>query len=177
MAKELVSFDDLKTFLGLEKNESDYPDLTLIQESVVDMFEEHTQRIFEQDTYTRTYDIHSLNTQMIGLEALPILSITSITVEGTILDTTSYKITDYGVRLDNKVQNSQVIITYIGGLDDVPKPITRAALLQTVFEYQNKNSIGLEIVTNDGGSITKPELGMLREVKRLLRNHRHKLLL
>ena len=65
---------------------------------------------------------------------------------------------------------AKTVITYTGGLTVVPAELTRAALLQTVYEYQNKDSVGLENISNQGGSVTKPEIGLLKEVKQILNN-------
>lgn len=170
MAIELVSFDDLDTYLDLAKEESGYPDLTLIQESVVAAIERHLNRELELDTRTETNFIYSATT-MIPVKALPIVSITSVTIDGD--TTTEYKKRSYGIQLDLCTDNSEVIVTYEGGIEDVPSAIKRAALLQTVYEYQNKDSIGIENVSTEGGSITKPELGLLKEVKMLLQKHKH----
>lgn len=170
MAKELVSFDDLKILLGLTKTEADYQQLTLIQESVADAIEEYCGRTFESDTYQETVTPISPS-KMIPLKAIPVSSITSITIAGN--DSTDFKIRAYGVELGSTVDNQEIIITYVGGLETVTPSLKRAALLQTTYEYQNKDNIGASFVTNEGGSVTVPEIGLLKEVRRLLKNERH----
>lgn len=171
MAIELVSFDDLKDLLGLSKTEADYDDLAIIQPSVVYMFESHCRRTFAQDDYIEELFIGPLPTKMIPLKGISINTVTEVTIDD--VATESYKISAYGVELDTKVQNQVVKVTYNGGLSVVPKSLNRAALLQTAYEYQNKTSIGLEIVSSPGGNISKPQIGMLKEVEKLLDEHIH----
>jgi len=170
MAIELVSFDDLKLYLGLSKGELNYPELTLIQESVVSAIESYTRRILTEDNYSKTVFV-SCKTKMIMLDAIPIKKISSILIDG--IDTTDYKIKQYGVQLDEYVDDAELSISYTGGLETVNAMIKRAALLQTVYEFQNKDSIGIQTVSTDGGTTVKPELGLLREVKTLLDRHIH----
>jgi len=170
MAIELVSFDELKLYLGLSKTELDYPELTLIQESVVSAVESYTRRILTEDKYSKTVFVFC-KTKMIMLDAIPIKTISSILIDG--IATTDYKIKQYGVQLDKYVEDVELSISYTGGLETVNSIIKRAALLQTVYEFQNKDSIGIQTISTDGGTTVKPELGLLKEVKILLDGHIH----
>lgn len=172
MAIELVEFEKLKTLLQLDKTEADYPTLTLIQESVVAAFEEFTGRTLTEDKYSESVFVLSPS-KMIPVKALPIKVITSITVDGVL--TTNYKIREYGVELGSKVDNVTLDIAYTGGLAEVPKGLERAALLQTAYEYQNSDHIGAKLVSSEGGSVTLPELNLLKVVKGILKNYRHPL--
>lgn len=168
---ELVSFEQLSAILGLSKDESDYADLEIIKESVVAMFEDYTHRKFDEDSYSESVYTGPVNTAMVPLDAIPVKNVSSVTIDD--VETTAYKITTYGIELASKVTNSKIDISYVGGIETVPGNLNRAALLQTVYEYQNKNSIGIEVVSNQGGSVVKPELGMLKEVKSLLNSLIH----
>jgi hypothetical protein len=75
--------------------------------------------------------------------------------------------------MNSTITNQTVKVTYTGGIIDVPAGLERAARLQTMYEYQNKTSIGLETVSTPGGTIIKPEVGMLKEVEKLLQKHMH----
>lgn len=174
MAIELVSFDELKIVLGLSesKSESDYPDLTIIQESVVAMFENHTGRTFKKTNHSEDYFIFS-KSKMIPLKGLPVISIESITLDGDVVDADAYDSRPYGVELANATSSITAKVSYSGGLSSVPEDLKRAAMLQTIYEYQNKHSIGLEVVSTGGGTVTKPQLGMLKEVGRLLNKYVH----
>ena len=171
MAIELVSFDTLKPLLDLNDTEKDYPDLTLIQESVVTSLEDHTHRTFSEDNYEEELFTGGMPTKMIPLLAIPISSITEVTIDGEVTD--DYEIRNYGIEMGRTITNQTVKVTYAGGIIDVPAGLERAARLQTMYEYQHKTSIGLEIVSTPGGTITKPEVGMLKEVKKLLQKHMH----
>jgi len=168
---ELVSFDDLNAILELGKEESTYTDLEVIKNSVKAMFEDYTSRVFDEDKYTENFYPQGMETKMIPLDATPVKSVSSVLINGAA--TTAYKITNYGLELSSKVSDVDIVVTYTGGIETAPKGMNRAALLQTIYEYQNKHSIGLEIVSGDGGTVTKPELGMLKEVKTLLKSEIH----
>ena len=71
--------------------------------------------------------------------------------------------------------NAKVVIVYTGGITIVPDAMARAALLQTAYEFQSKDQIGAESVTTDGGSVSRPALGLLKEVKRNLEKYKHPL--
>lgn len=167
----LVSFDDLKAILGLEKDETDYPALTVIKNSVVAMFEDFTHRSFKFTIHEEQSYVYS-KTKMIPLKALPISKINSINLDGTPI--TDYKITPYGLELAASVEGGTITTNYEGGITgSIPSNLNRAALLQTAYEYQNSDSIGQQTVSTEGGTITKSELGMLKEVKVLLQSAVH----
>ena len=87
--------------------------------------------------------------------------------------TESYKKSAYGIQMNYSIENQVVKVSYSGGLEEVPAALNRAALLQTAYEYQNKHSIGLEVVNSPGGSVVKPQVGMLKEVEKLLSEFIH----
>lgn len=168
---ELIGFDELSSLLLLSQTEADYPDLEIIKNSVSQAFEVYTGRVFDEDTYKDTVILGDLYTKMIPLNALPVSSVVQVLVSGQ--ETMDYQITCFGIRLGAKLKNNEVSVSYTGGLESVPKALERAALLQTVYEYQNKDSIGIEVVNTTGGSVVKPELGLLKEVKKLLNSVMH----
>lgn len=170
MAATLVSFATLKTFLGLTKNEIDYPDLTIIQASVVAAIENYCDREFES-TSRNFSKLIEYETDKIEVKAYPVSTVSSVTIDGVAQTvTTDYLKIERGILLASPICYNTVAFTYTGGLATIPKDLERAALLQTAYEYQRKDSIGLQTVSSDGGSITKePELGLLKEVKQLLR--------
>ena len=170
MAKELISFDDLKVFLDLGKTESEYLDLTLIQESVVDALADYTRREFDFANHASSRFVYG-KSKMIPLLGLPVKSVSEVAIDGVITD--NFSIRPYGIELHNAVVASEVSVSYKGGLEKVPANLKRAALLQTVYEYQNKDSIGIKTTSTSGGSVTKPELGLLKEVKKLLHSEIH----
>lgn len=164
----LVTFSDLKVLLGLSKNESDYPELTLIKNSVFNAFESYLLRTL---TYGQKTEVLEPSRRVV-LSALPIKSLLTVVQNGVSLPVTNYKIRPYGIE-GNFSSDADVTITYNGGLETIPGPINRAALLQTAYEYQNRDHIGATVVNNEGGSVQVPALGLLPEVKRLLDPYKH----
>jgi hypothetical protein len=175
----LISYDELQSILHLEQDEDSYTDLVTISSSVTTAIESFLKRTLELNTYTDRCYVS--NTAMIGLKALPVQSVSSVTstINGVTSTITNYDITPYGIELSTPQTGGYVDVTYTGGYDedDVPEDIARAALLQIAYEYQNHDHIGAESVTNEGGFVQRPALGLLKEVKRLLANHKHPLYL
>lgn len=175
----LISYDELQSILHLEQDEDSYTDLVTISSSVTTAIESYLKRILALSTYTdRCY---LSNTGMVGLKALPVASVSSVTstINGITSTISDYNITPYGIELSTSQSSGYVDVTYTGGYDedDVPEDISRAALLQIAYEYQNHDHIGAESVTNEGGFVQRPALGLLKEVKRLLNAHKHPLYL
>lgn len=173
----LISYDDLQSILHLEQAEDSYPDLITISSSVTTAIESYLKRILALNTYTER--CYLSNTTMVGLKAWPVASVSSVTstINGVTSTVTDYNITPYGIDLAMVQSGGYVDVTYVGGYDedDVPEDIARAALLQIAYEYQNHDHIGAESVTNEGGFVQRPAIGLLKEVKRLLSSHKHSL--
>jgi len=110
-----IDFDKLNALLELNKAEVDYPDLTLIGTQVVGVIESHLQRIIEQGDYEEQVFAQADSTKMIPLKALPVSSVTSITVNGVAI--TNYFQVPYGIRLGESVKDSLVTVNYTGGYD------------------------------------------------------------
>lgn len=178
MAIELVAYSELKALLDLnEAAIADYPALDLLRDSVTSAIEDYLGRDLEVIERTESIFIGS-KTKMIMLPAVPISTIASVTVtvageDTTYTENTDYEITQYGIRLLSAISNSKIVIVYTGGLSAVPSGIARAALLQVTYEFQAKEHIGAESVSTEGGNVTRPELGLLKEVKRMLTKHQH----
>jgi len=182
MSFELVSYADLKSLLGLTKAAiGDYHAMGVLVASVQYAIEEELGRLLENDDRTATIYVDSIPTQMISLPAVPIVSVTSVTITQAQTDTvyaaTDYDLMNYGIKLYSKLQHAKIVIVYNGGLvsADVPTSINRAALMQTANEWQAKDQIGAESVSTEGGFVKRPELGLLKEVKRMLNSEKHPL--
>ena len=181
MAIELVTYAALKALMTLEKAAiTDYPALDELRDSVTSAIEEELDRLLESKERTETIYIGAFSQSMLRLPAVPISSISSVTVtSGTTSDTydenDEYEITDYGIRLLSSISNVKIVIVYTGGISTVPDAIARAALLQTAYEFQAKDHIGAESVSTDGGNVSRPALGLLKEVKRMLVKYKHPL--
>jgi hypothetical protein len=161
----LVKFDELKALLGLDKASlDDYPDLKLIVSSVYAAIESYLGRTLEQDTYT---EVVPINGSLIPLMAVPLVSVSAVIMASGFDMTSSSSIRHDGIELLGSIKG-EVQVTYVGGLEDAPAGIKRAATLQIQHEYQRKDHIGATNVSNEGGSTFWPELGLLKEVKRML---------
>lgn len=181
MSFELIPFDDIKDFLGLEEATiASYPDMSVILLRLLSSFEEYTDRRFELVERTEEIFVGSTAVSMMPLKGLPISSISSVMITSTeygdsILTTGEYDITDYGLRLFTKVLNCKLSVTYTGGLSTSSDEIKGAALYQLAYEWQAKDQVGAESVSTEGGSVYRPELGLLKETKRMLRSLIHPL--
>jgi hypothetical protein len=181
MSIELVSYSDLENLLNINNASiNDYPALNVLRDSVTAALEAFTGRLFESKARSETLYIGNTSTAIIKLDAIPVSSVASLTV--TISDDVEtytlhddYELMGYGLKLYSKIKNAVVNITYTGGISTVPDSLKRAALLQTAYEFQAKDQIGAETVSTEGGTVTRPALGLLSEVKRLLAPHMHPL--
>jgi hypothetical protein len=161
----LVKFDELKALLGLDRDTlDDYPDLKLIVSSVYAAIESYLGRTLEQDTHT---EVVPINGCLVPLMAVPVVSITSATTAFGMDLTSGASIRHDGIELSGRVRG-EIQVTYVGGLEEVPVGMRRAAILQIQHEYQRKDHVGATNVSNEGGSTFWPELGLLKEVKRML---------
>jgi hypothetical protein len=167
---DLVEFSTLKALLDLEKNNlSDYAALEAIVAAVPDTLSQYLGReLVEEDTWTLSDYIQS-STRFLDLPYLPIVSITSLVIGDLDYDSTTYTITGDGLRLKSPVSYVDYDITYVGGFESFPKDLQYAAALQAMYEYQNKDHIGAQTVSTEGGSVTTPGLKIHDEVKRRLR--------
>jgi len=181
MTIELVSYSSLKSFLTLEgETVVEYPALSLIMSSVTSAIEEYLGRYLTYASYEKRVNIRSVN-QMIKLDALPVDAVDSVyvTTDGTttLLTSADYDITDYGLYLYTPVSRATVVIEYDGGYttETLPAAFSRASLLQIALEFQTKDHVGASTVSTEGGMTQRPQLGLLKEVQRLLSAYKHPL--
>lgn len=176
MTIELVSFTHLKDLLGLSESSIDhYPALSLLRDSVTASIESFLGRELECMERTTTIQAGS-SSRMISLPAIPVESVSSVSVNGQNLDQAFFTKMEYGILLSFfPLPGDGISITYTGGLSSVPGDIARAALLQTAFEFQNKEHLGAKSVSTEGGSVSVPGFGLLNAVKSLLIPHIHPL--
>jgi len=173
---DLIEFADLKSLLGLDCTSIDeYPALALLRNSVSAAIESHLGRALEYGNRTEQVELWE-HDSMVPLRALPVESVDTVTVTlfggSTASTVTGWMPTNYGIALLSPAQ-CVVSVTYNGGLTEVPDWLRRAALMQTAYEFQNKDHIGADFVTIEGGSVKRSELSLLKEVRRLLDAHRH----
>lgn len=166
----LTKFEELQPLLNLSKAVTEYPALPLIQDSVEAAIAGFIGRTIKFDKYKETLWTDSY----LIVNALPIKSIVQITLDGVVVDESNYK------RKPNWIEwygeaGVEVVVTYKGGFETYPAELKRAATLQTVYEYQNRDHIGANSIANEGGSVQVPELGLLKEVQRILKPYKHPL--
>lgn len=180
---ELVEYAELKAFLKLEEASiSSYPDLKLIRESVYYAIQSYLNRKLEYSAdITETWYTSNGSSPFIPLHYLPIVSVISVSenINGTVstlTEDTDFYVNEQGLELNKYyVVRGKYVVNYQGGYasDAIPAELTRAALLQTVNEYQAKDNIGGTDIENEGGIIRKKPIGLLSEVKRLLLPLKH----
>lgn len=169
----VAEFDDLKDLLDLTKASlDDYPALALIIELTQFNFEEYLGRELDYKKRTETFRVVN-PTSMIPLVGLPVKSVSSFTWEENAV--TDYNTTDFGLDVGSKVKSGTFVVVYKGGLSTVPGWLRRAGIMQVAYEYQNKDHIGADYVQTEGGSVGRPALQLLPDVKRMLDRHRHAL--
>ncbi len=183
MALELVSFADLAKLLTLtDAAITDYPPLEVINGTMIVAFEEYLGRSLDKVARTVTVFANSFKKKKILLKGIPVASVASVVVtfgqdSETWTEFEHYEISGSGLRLYSAIQNAKAVITYTGGLAAVSEEpnLNRAALYQVAYELQTKDWIGSESVSTEGGNVTRPELGLLKETKRMLKSSRHPL--
>jgi len=173
---ELVTFKSLKALLGLEEGSiSSYPALSVIKDSVEATIEAYLGIAFGEDEREETF-YNTYPAKTFALSALPIVSITSVTVDGVEVTAADgeFKRTKHGIQLTSAT-TADVVITYVGGysVETLPANITRAALYQVSFEWQQKDIIGAESISTDQGTVRKPGFKLLDEVKNILDAYLH----
>lgn len=177
---ELCSWDDLKNILDLEGSTiDDYPALEDTRLRVAYALESHLGRLFESKERTELISVGISPTRMIYLPGIPVASIASVTVKTryetlTLLED-DYMVTDYGLKLWGNVKDCMVTVIYTGGLVEIPGSFTRASLIQTIYEYQGKENMGATSVSTDGGSVSTPEIQLLKTVKAAVQGEHHPL--
>lgn len=184
MAFELVSFEELRKVLDLKKGGLiEYPDLGVLKSAVEKAIEDHIGRELESIERTESIYISPTGSRMVKLKGLPVASVASVTVNytdgssDTLTSGTEYRITPFGIRTVAEFKDVDIAVTYTGGYAEgsVPGAINRAALFQTVYEYEKSPNLGASEVATEGGTTKYPELGLLKTVRELLREFMHPL--
>lgn len=186
MAFELTTFADIKALADLSKSLiTDYPSIGVLKPAVEGAIIDYCQAEFDATVSprTETFFTGSTPTAMIPFRALPVGTITSVTVttlgeDTSLTENTDYEVTAYGIRTFTNYQNAKFTLVYVGGYAEgsVPAGLSSAALIQTAYEYQNHNHIGAETVSTEGGTVRRPALQLLPEVVRRLQPYVHPLL-
>lgn len=161
---DMTDFDELSAMLGLEKPDlDDYPALAAITYSVTAAIESFTGRDLQRLRRTERVQCDG---RIVSLRALPVEEVHGITdAAGRSLSWA--EIREFDLRLVAE-HRGIVEVDYTGGYRAPPPALQRAATLQVLHEFQRKDHIGAESVSNEGGFTRWPQLGLLDEVKRML---------
>lgn len=176
MAIVLAEFADVKALLTLQgATEDSYPKYQLIAPLVQAAIVDYLGVTLDQADGAETYLVGLEPERLVPLKRLPIATINSVTVDG--VATTDYTATQWGVRLGSPVSDATVVVDYDGGYtetpDTVPPALRRAAVYQTAYEMQSSDQIGAVSLSTDGGTVSRPELGLLKETRRSLAPYIH----
>jgi len=173
----ILDFDDLKAILNLaESSESEYPALEYLMDATESAVKIYCSCEFEyQATYSETIQVTG-SRRIIDLTLLPISSVSSVTVDGEAISSSDYRInSSWGIKLSSQVTDADVVVTYSGGhqRQSIPKALRKALNMQVAYEFQSIDQIGATSVRTEGGTVERPALQLLPEVRRLLQPFRH----
>lgn len=170
----IVSFSDLKSMLELTKDSfTDYPSLKVIADQVHSDLESYTGRKLNTVSKLTESGITIGKESFINLKNIPIVSVSSIIVDGVTLTVdTDYTVNNYGISLITARDGSYTIVTK-GGFKNIPEEIYRAEMSQIIYEWQNRNNLAAKNFTNDGGSVSLPGFEILNHVKEMLSSYVH----
>lgn len=181
MSFELIPYTDIKNLLSLSgATIGSYPSLSVILLRVQNLFEIYTGRKFERMERTEEIFVGDVKTRMFYLPGIPVVEVSSVTLSSSrfgteTLTSSDYDITKYGIKTFFNVENCKVTIVYTGGLETVTEDIKSAALYQVSYEFQSKDQIGATSVSTEGGSVYRPEVGLLTDTKMMLQGSIHPL--
>ncbi len=181
----LATFDQVKSFLELKKAAiTDYPTLSILLPLLQGVFEKNCSREFDLKERTKTFRVSDDDGQSsFWLKATPIVSVSSITVDGDAQTLTDdYLIFDEYIELvSDAVKGSTVVIVYIGGLvdqtddttlvDTIPADLNLAMIQQVAYQYQNRSKLAATKISLDTNSTTVPGLVLLPYTKQTLEDY------
>lgn len=186
MGYDLVRFAVLKDVLTLSAAAyTNYPSFSQLHEALKGRFEEFLGRGLENTSRTETVTLGLVPTRLVPLRGVPVGTVSSVTVatvNGTAtLGTGDYRIIPgYGLRLAQEWSEADITVAYTGGAitsSSYPQgtyaALERAGLMQLIHDNDQREHMGATSVTTEGGTVTRPELGLLREVRETLQFFRH----
>lgn len=167
-----VDRDSLKSYLELSKEitEDNYPRLDMIIPMVESSIENYLGRYILQDSYTESFRIGRKPTYVVDLKGIPVVSIVSVTSAG---EDVGYEITEWGLNLTTALTYSLLTVVYEGGFEEIPPDIAAAAMYQIAYENRTADELGSTSITTEGGTVSHPEISLLKHTKSLINNYRH----
>lgn len=182
---DIKTFKKVMEFKGVESDDA----LLTIMEFVKKRLENFLSKRLDYAIYTERYRGSGCN---VPLMANPIDEEASILVTRQpknydASETGEYVVTPWGIELNTEIYRGEVIrVTYSGGypvysgttiLDFSADPeagaIVRAAMLQTMHEWQRRLKPGGTELNTDVGTLSMEPIDLLQEVKDSLESFRH----
>ena len=171
---QFLNFTDIASIIGLEKNEADYPGIIALELSAIASINDYLYRDIVEKTLTESFQENLNDLPLINL---PVTILSSVNRNGNVLvQDVDFKLRTWGIELINGADGyNEIDVIYTGGYtqSSLPNGIYRALLIQTIYEWQNRDHIGSSSVTTEGGSVQRPQLSLLKEAMRILNIFRH----
>jgi hypothetical protein len=179
----MLNFNTVDAFLKLSDHNNpnagssfdDFPEIKIMVNELQYAFEEFCYRkIATVDLIKETFYITN-GDSFLALDALPIKKVNEVKIDGKILSPSVIKTSGGGIYIpkNNTNQDQRVDVKYFGGFEEMPPAILRAARIQMIYEYERRNYLGAQSVSSEGTTVSYPEFGLLKEVKRLLQNYKN----
>jgi hypothetical protein len=168
----LWDFDSIKGVLGLTKSVESYAGFETLADSAEARIEAYLQRHLPLTTYTDRGRLYRRTAPYIPLRGLPIASVSTLTIDGVPVSADEYEIDEYGLFLYAE-RTGLWVCTYSGGLEEAPAWLSRALTMQIAYEWQGHDHIGASNVSTSGGSVSRPALELLPDVRAVLAPYRH----
>ena len=131
-AKLCPSLAEFKAHIRLVGSDMD-PDLTLKLRAAIMAAEGFVGQILAPSVFTRQCAL-ALSTPLM----VPVVSVTSVTVDGEPLDPSLYRVNSDGVLvIDKSVEGEQMVVVYSAGEGDLPDDIKAAILLHAAALFNN----------------------------------------
>lgn len=147
----LVTLSEMKTYLGIDSGDTTNDAFLTSQITTIsDSIESYCQRVFAQTTYSETFygaDYCPMSYLMAFM--FPLISVTSITEDGTLLDAANYRIhkptgrvtrTDFGGFFCPEI----TVVVYSAGFAAIPEPL-KSVVYSLVGERYNKKINGVDL--------------------------------
>ena len=174
MPDPFISTQDLSDYLGRDVTSDDGAIMAV--DAACDIVRDIAEQDFNQTTYTTSLDGNNLDCLLLAQR--PVTAVSSVSVDGTAIDSDDYVFTAGGKLLRNKCDvwrkgRQNVAVTYTAGYatDDVPRSIRMVALqiaaryvIQGVAESEVVGDVQLSYGMN-AADLTQNELRILNKYR------------
>jgi hypothetical protein len=147
---DLTTLANVKEYLDIESSDTKYDQtLTRLISAASRQIESYCSRFFEIRAYNESYDGNA--SDILVLANTPLVSITSVSIDGEIIASEDYKVYDDYVRLVERLftpGKQNVSVQYSAGLYDAasespPADLEDACIQLIAFKYTMRGSEGL----------------------------------